>query len=581
MNNEVKEISLNFLSEYIPTCHAAMITGSASTSEMTSTSDIDILILDNNITRDYFETIYYQNYKIDCIIMPLVSIESILNEERERNSIVYIGMLSKGVVIKDTFKSLTKLKDYATILKEMGPTPATAQIKKMVLFQAYNLYEDLLVERDFSETLYIAIDLFQQLIRLNSVFHNHWTSNKGKWRFRYLNQFDEKFTANITDSFRKIISEQDKSDFLHFAKDNLSGYGAPPKQYSSRNYTFMIKNEILTISTKSTTFIKDVYNIFLSKLKNRLNFFRSSIEMFYIRNDGNIYDQSDYLIFIHGEDEILNFIISPVLLRFFTEKNNLLKENSIISSLNYNLEPQHLFANQDLYKLAKPLLMHFNSITEHTDGFDESLILTYLTQLHLCLGSKLGMTISDYITFNEYFFNMLLPFSIDHNKEISFRKLEEIRTSRINEYEHIYNKQKKRMIRNYSNIFDQWGHSNFDYIEEYFVKGLDLIDSFYEKLTDNFFIDHSIPQFKLAQISNEKSDLEKKRWLSLFELLSTLYSSVLLSSDQKSYLVFSCSALLNEFITKDGTHLNENGIDASGDEISHGIDLSFNPVKTI
>jgi len=46
--NRVKEISEDFLSEYIPACHAAMITGSSSTLEMTKTSDIDILILDNN-----------------------------------------------------------------------------------------------------------------------------------------------------------------------------------------------------------------------------------------------------------------------------------------------------------------------------------------------------------------------------------------------------------------------------------------------------------------------------------------------------------------------------------------------------
>lgn len=545
MLNKIKEISLDFIAEYVPTCQSAMITGSASSLEMNKFSDIDILILDGNVTRDYMERIYFQGFNIDCIIMPIFNISDILIDEINTNNNVYIDMLSKGIIIKDTFKTLTKLKDYAIEREKAGPKRENLYAKKAILFRTYNLYEDLLADRVWNETIFIAMDLFQCLISLNATFNDYWTSNRGKWRFRYLNQYDRKFTENITESFTKIISERNKLDFLQFAKETLSGFGPQPKQYSSRYYSFVVKNEMLSISIKSEAKTIYVYEYLLEGIKSRLKLYSSSIKLFYIRNDKSINDPSDYLIFIHGDDEILNFIVKPILLNFLAEKSDLLKKANILSSLNYYLEPQYLFANQDLYELAKPILLHFNLINENTNGLDENLILTYLTQFHLCLGSKLGFTIHSYINFNEYLLSMLMPYSIDKGSEKSFGTLEENKIIRLKEYEFIFSNQRKRMIRNYSNIYKKWTNSKCDYVDDYIYKGLLLIDSFYRKLDDDFFQNHPIPQFKLTHIAFEISDLEKKCWLSLSELLSRLYSSVLLSVDQKAYLVYSSIALFN------------------------------------
>jgi len=452
-------------------------------------------------------------------------------------------MLCKGIIIKDTITNMSKLKDYAIELKKAGPKQINIHTKKTLLFQSYNLYEDLLAEREWNETIFIAMDLFQHLISLNLTFHNYWT-NRGKWKFRYLKQFDGNFTERITESFTKVIREQNKLDFLHFAKEILVGFGSRPKQYSSRYYSFIIKNGILTISIRTALNINHVYENYLNEFKNRLKIYSSSIKMFYIRNDGNIYDQSDYLIFIQGEDEMLNCIISPILLKFFVEKNRLLKDNKIIFSLNYYLEPHDLFINHDLCDLANPLLFHFNSIFEHINGFDEDLLLTYLTQLHLCIGSKLGFTIENYIKFNKFLFNIFIPFSIDVDEKESFINLDRIKNLKLEEYRHIFNKQKDRMLENYSVIFLRWGSPDFDYVDEYFTEGLSMIDSFYQKLDHNFYQKNPVPEFKLNQVPDKMPDIEKKRWLSLSEFLKILYSSILLSSDQKSYLIFSCIAIL-------------------------------------
>jgi hypothetical protein len=259
MQKEVKEICLSFIEKFIPSCKAAMITGSASVSDMNENSDIDILILDDNISRDYIESIHYEGYEFDCIVLPSIIVGDILNNEYNTGVICYIGMLSKGLIIKDYNDILAQLKKYAISLENSGPKQMDIISRKATLFKAHGLYDDLETEREWNESLFIAMDLFNCLIFLNSTLHTYWSS-AGKWKYRYLNKFDSNFAESITESFTKMVAEKNKSDFLHLSKKNLFGFGEKPKQFSSRYYSFVITNNLLTISVKTKSSIKVVSN---------------------------------------------------------------------------------------------------------------------------------------------------------------------------------------------------------------------------------------------------------------------------------------------------------------------------------
>lgn len=550
MNEEVREASLRFIKKYIPSSKAVMVTGSASGLEMTEDSDIDLLILDENISRDYFETIYFMGYKFDCVIIPFIVISDILRQEYNSGVILYIDMLSKGEIIRDDLKVLSQLKVYAISLKNSGPKQVDIQTKKSALFKAYNLLDDLEAEREWNETLFIAIDLFNYLLYLNSTIHTYWAT-AGKWRYRYLKQFDEDFTKRVTNSFSNLISEKNKSEFLQFAKKNLFSYGEQPKQFSSRYYYFVINNNQLTISVKTNSTINTVYNSFLKKMRDRLLLFESSISMFYVYNDSSILDESNYLIFLKADNEVLNHIITPIITSFINEEKEILVDRGIISTLNYQLEPEFLFVNQEVYELAMPILLHFNRFHDWIGCFSDNKALTYLTQFHLSIGSKLGFTVKEFIDFNEFLLERWMPFVNDSTKKEGFKVVEERKLQKLKDYQQIFDKQKDSLIDNFLVVYKEWETSNNYFLEDYINEAVLLLSTFYYKLDDIFFQNHFFPKFKLNQIMFDLSDFEKKRWLSLASTVNIIYSSILLTADQKSYLSFACSSLLQVLQVED------------------------------
>jgi len=473
----------------------------------------------------------------------------ILNNEYKTGMICYIGMLSKGLIIRDSNDILAQIQKYAISLENSGPNQINIHNKKASLFKAYGLYNDLESEREWVESLFIAMELFNGLIYLNSISHSYWTSF-GKWKYRYLNKFDSNFTRSLTECFTKLVVEKNKSDFLHLSKINLLSFGEMPKQFSSRYYYFVITNNMLTVSLNAKSSINIVYENYLKKINDKLQLFESSIAMFYIYNDSSILDESNYIIFIKGENEILNHIINPIINAFILDQKDFLVSNSIFSTLNYQFEPESLFEHQRIYELLEPVLVYFKKFHEWIGGYNENKAMTYLALFHLSLGSKLGFSVEGYIDFNKYLLKRWIPFVVDPEKKESFNMLEEKKIAKLNHYQQIFDNQKASLIDNFSFVYDEWGTMKNEDLEDYLSEGVTLLSSFYNKMDQDFFLEHFVPQFKLNQIDYNLSDIEKKRWMYLANALNVLYSSVLLTVDQKSYLSFANSNLLELLQTK-------------------------------
>lgn len=550
MKEVIRIISNEFLEEYMPLCNAAMVTGSACKDSMPDKADIDIVVLDDNITADYFESISFKGYKIDCIILPTVNISEMLINECDTGRIIYINMLSMGVVVKDTNNKLKELQLFAIDLRDRGPKPISIRRRKTLLFQTYNLYDDLLDDREWNEILFIATEMFSMISTINNSFNSHWITT-GKWKYRYLQEFDADFTSNLVNSYVKLVSKKDKTDFVNFVYKNLLSYGDQPKQFTSRLYQFVIENGMLTISVSTEVDVSKTYEILLKELEVVLKIYNDSIDLFYIYNDGNIEDRSRFLIFIQGENDILNDVILPVINKFLMS-NNKLVANEVKCLPNYHIGAGFLFDNQCTYELAKPILFELNKFYKKLGGYNENKALTYLTQFHLALGSKLNLSIEEYIAFNRYLSYKWGALAIDMNKESSFKGLSDKKVLIEKEYTTLFEQQKNSLLVNYSIIYDNWGRETSLSVDTYVEDLLEMMKQAYMKLTTSYYLELYIPKFKIISIDYPISDLQKKRWITLESLLGVIYSSVLLSSNHKYYLSFASSSLLELLDMKTG-----------------------------
>ena len=90
-----------------------MLTGSYATKSALNCSDIDIIIISRSVNYLYSESICYKKEHIHLIFFPFYKFQDIIIQDINTGRGIYISMIRKGLVIKDTkFNILTKTKRF-------------------------------------------------------------------------------------------------------------------------------------------------------------------------------------------------------------------------------------------------------------------------------------------------------------------------------------------------------------------------------------------------------------------------------------------------------------------------------------
>ncbi|WP_329610100.1 nucleotidyltransferase domain-containing protein [Pseudalkalibacillus berkeleyi] len=187
-------------------CQGAILAGSVVRKEETSTSDLDIVIFDNQLKSSYRESFIYKGWPVEIFAHSLSSYQAYFKMDCERAIPSLPRMIFEGRIIKDE-GILAPIRKEAKLLLDKGPvtwTKATINTKRYFIT---DLIDDLLGSNNRNEQIFIVNTLADRLHEFVLRTNGKWIGSS-KWIYRALRSYDEHFTNSFIDALKPSIKEE-------------------------------------------------------------------------------------------------------------------------------------------------------------------------------------------------------------------------------------------------------------------------------------------------------------------------------------------------------------------------------------
>ena len=212
-----------FVKKKYPTCQGAILAGSVVREERTPTSDLDIVIFDQNIASSYRESLVDGGWPIEVFVHSLTSYKSIFESDCKRARPSMPRMVSEGIVIKD-IGVLQAIKEEAKVLLENGPEVWSEETIKMKRYFITDTLYDLIGCSNRTEGIFIAGTLAEQISEFILRVNCQWIGTS-KWIIRSLRHYDEALAAEFANAFDFYYKTSEKELVIQLVEHILQPYG--------------------------------------------------------------------------------------------------------------------------------------------------------------------------------------------------------------------------------------------------------------------------------------------------------------------------------------------------------------------
>lgn len=224
---------LKFIEEHFKGSIAVLGTGSFF-NQRHEGSDIDLVLLSNQINDSYSEKIIFNDVTYDIVVLPLSHMDKIIKEDIVFKSGIVSNMLVNSTILKDQNEVAAQLIEYAKQIKYKFYQKYDDDALKKKIILLSNLVENLQSGNTFLVSFVIVSDIIQILIDLvlNSA-SSHPGFGKNKVSELKLN--DPDFHDRLSDSLNSYFAKKDISQLLNLAKRVISESEVQTQQYSYRD----------------------------------------------------------------------------------------------------------------------------------------------------------------------------------------------------------------------------------------------------------------------------------------------------------------------------------------------------------
>jgi hypothetical protein len=218
-----KEAASNFIIENFPTCQAALLGGSVVRGEETSTSDLDIVIIDDTISSEFRESLISQGWPIEAFVHYLKTIRDYFQSDCERARPSLPRMVSEGIPIVD-HPIIHTLKEEANKLLRDGPPNWTIQTILMKRYFISDALDDFIGSTNRGEGIFIAGALGESLHEFVLRTNGRWIG-ASKWVVRSLKEYDQDFAEEYVEAFEQFYRNGNKQAIVRLVDSVLEPHG--------------------------------------------------------------------------------------------------------------------------------------------------------------------------------------------------------------------------------------------------------------------------------------------------------------------------------------------------------------------
>ena len=218
-----KEVATAFINRHFSNCTAALLAGSVVRGEETTTSDLDIVIFDRNLSSSYRQSVVYAGWPIEVFVHSLTSYKQFFKSDCERAIPSMPKMVSEGIPLKNN-KMIIKVKEEANELLKKGPKKWSTETIIIKRYFLTDLLDDFKGCINPTEGIFIAqaisIALSEFVLRVNQKWIGH-----SKWQYRALRNYDVDLANDFVEALAEYYKTDKKEKIILLVENILHPYG--------------------------------------------------------------------------------------------------------------------------------------------------------------------------------------------------------------------------------------------------------------------------------------------------------------------------------------------------------------------
>lgn len=218
-----KEAAKLFIETEFPNCDGALLAGSVVRGEATKTSDLDIVIFDQNLPYSYRESLTKYGWLIELFVHNLTSYKNFIAMDAAKGLSSLPRMLVDGFILQDR-GVVNKIKNEAEELIAQGPSPWSEETIKIKRYTITDMLDDLLGSEKREEDICIAMSVAPLIPEFYLRTNQQWIG-ESKWIHRALKKYSPAFAERYIKAFEHFYQTGSKEEIVNIIDEILVPFG--------------------------------------------------------------------------------------------------------------------------------------------------------------------------------------------------------------------------------------------------------------------------------------------------------------------------------------------------------------------
>jgi len=208
-----------------PNAHAIFWAGSVAKNKgTTARSDLDLVIVYDQLPNAYREAFIYNNWPIDTFVNDEKRLRNFFEINRKNGTSGLLSMVAEGIEVPQSTEFSYMLKQLAIEMLKQGPVPWTIDEINSARFFITDLLDDIIEPHTSAEQFSSVIYLYGLLAKFYLRSNNQWAGD-GKYVTRKLEEFNPKMAGSFYDSFESFFKTKDTRKIAALVDDMLAPLG--------------------------------------------------------------------------------------------------------------------------------------------------------------------------------------------------------------------------------------------------------------------------------------------------------------------------------------------------------------------
>ena len=212
-----------FVNKHFPHCEGALLAGSVTRGEATETSDLDIVIFDQQFQTSYRESIIDFGWSIEVFVHNLTSYKECFLSDYERARPSMPRMVEEGIILKDK-GSIGPIKKEAKELLDKGPKEWSTELINTKRYFITDVLDDFIGCSNRAEAIFIANSLAELVSEFVLRTNKRWIG-VSKWTIRSLRHHDIEFANQFVEALDEFYKNKNKQRIIQLVDEVLQPHG--------------------------------------------------------------------------------------------------------------------------------------------------------------------------------------------------------------------------------------------------------------------------------------------------------------------------------------------------------------------